>query len=59
MLWNGFKELQPTLRSALGQTPTEALGRAIHDIDFERALVVLNRATANGNGRDTFGESMQ
>jgi PAS domain S-box-containing protein len=40
-----FKELQPALRGALGQAPTEALGRAIQDIDFERALEILNRST--------------
>jgi CheY-like chemotaxis protein len=43
-----FEELQPALRGAMGQTPTEALGRAIQDIDFARALVILNRATADG-----------
>ena len=52
-----FKELQPALRGALGQAPTEALGRAIHDIDFERALVILNRAAVDGRERETNGEA--
>lgn len=54
-----FEELQPALLGAWGQARTEALGRAIHAINFGEALAVLNRATADDGGREPKGEAPQ
>ncbi len=39
-----FAELGPPLRDALGEADCDALGRAIHDLEFEEALTLLDRA---------------